>query len=148
MSGSLRGSIQSAIPSSLGIAAGHECRARGRADRRDRERIAKDRPAPCQAVEVGRLDLAVAVGPDRPLRLVVGVEKDDVGTRAGIEIDRVASLAAAKLLAESRRPVQSASEDHEIDRSSSCLRLGHVESSSALRRFVVVGVWPPVASAL
>ena len=33
----------------------------------------------CQSVEVGRLDLAIAVGPDCPLRLVVGAKKDNIG---------------------------------------------------------------------
>ena len=65
------------------VAAGHEGCARRRAYRGDCECIAKDRAASGQAIEIGRFDLAVAVGPDCPLRLIVGVKEYDVGTRAG-----------------------------------------------------------------
>ena len=43
-------------------------------------------PPPRQAVEIGRFDLTVAICPDCPLRLIVGVKKHDVGTRARIRL--------------------------------------------------------------
>ena len=48
--------------------------------------LRKIAPRRAKAIEVGCLDLAITVGPDCPLRLVVGVEKDDVGARTEIEL--------------------------------------------------------------
>ena len=64
-----------------GVSAGHQSGSRRRTNRSDRERIPKDRPPPRQAVEVGRLDLPVAIRAQGPLGLVVGAEKHNVGPR-------------------------------------------------------------------
>ena len=63
------------------VAAGHESCTRRRAYRSDCERIAEHGTASRQAVEIGCFDLAVAVGSEGPLRLIVGVEENNVGTR-------------------------------------------------------------------
>src|SRR5262249_53586636 len=60
------------------VAAGQEAGPARRADRRRREGVEEARPLAGDAVHVGRLDLAVAVGPDRPAALVVGDDGDDV----------------------------------------------------------------------